>query len=118
MRAWRWDEAIRELQGVRNDPRHHWQALMYLGYCFKGRNNWRLAQRNFEEALQNVPPGEDDKRKELLFQLANGAAEAGDLSHAVELGYELANMEFSYRNIGRLIDEWQTRIQQQQDTQP
>ncbi len=118
MRAWRWDEAIRKLQGVRNDPRHHWQALMYLGYCFKGRNNWRLAQRNFEEALQNLPPGEDDKRKELLFQLANGAAEAGDLSHAVELGYELANMEFSYRNIGRLIDEWQTRIQQQQDTQP
>jgi Flp pilus assembly protein TadD len=118
MRAWRWDEAIRELQSVRNDPRHHWQALMYLGYCFKGRNNWRLAQRNFEEALQNLPPGEDDKRKELLFQLANGAAEAGDFSHAIELGYELANMEFSYRNIGSLIEEWQAHIQRQQDTQP
>jgi tetratricopeptide (TPR) repeat protein len=117
MRAWRWDEAIRELQTVRNDPRHHWQALMYLGYCFKGRNNWRLAQRNFEESLQNLPAGEDDKRKELLFQLANGCAEAGDLSRAIELGYELANMEFSYRNIGHLLDEWQTRLQKQQDTQ-
>jgi len=118
LRAGRYDEAIRELQGVRNDPRHHWQALMYLGYCFKGRNNWRLAQRNFEEALQNVPPGEDDRRKELLFQLAQGSAEAGELNRAIELGYELANMDFSFRNIGRLIDEWQARIQQQQDTQP
>jgi Flp pilus assembly protein TadD len=117
MRAWRWDEAIRELQGVRNDPRHHWQALMYLGYCFKGRNNWRLAQRNFEEALQNLPPGETDRRKELLFQLAHGSAEAGDLSKALELGYELANMDFNYRHIGQLIDKWQSRIQQQQDTQ-
>jgi Flp pilus assembly protein TadD len=118
LRAGRYDEAIRELQGVRNDPRHQWQALMYLGYCFKGRNNWRLAQRNFEEALQNVPAGEDERRKELLFQLAQGAAEVGDLGRAVELGYELANMDFSFRNIGRLLEEWQARIQQQQDTQP
>jgi Flp pilus assembly protein TadD len=118
LRAGRYDEAIRELQSVRNDPRHHWQALMYLGYCFKGRNNWRLAQRNFEESLQNLPAGEDDRRKELLFQLAQGSAEMGDLGRAVELGYELANMDFSYRNIGHLLDEWQTRIQQQQDTQP
>jgi tetratricopeptide (TPR) repeat protein len=118
LRAGRYDEAIHELQGVRNDPRHHWQALMYLGYCFKGRNNWRLAQRNFEESLQNLPAGEDDRRKELLFQLAQGSAEAGDLNRAVELGYELANMDFSFRNIGRHLDEWQSRIQQQEDTQP
>jgi Flp pilus assembly protein TadD len=118
LRSGRYDEAIRELQGVRNDPRHQWQALMYLGYCFKGRNNWRLAQRNFEEALQTLPVGEDDRRKELLFQLAQGSAEAGDLARAVELGYELANMDFTFRNIGRLLDDWQARIQQQQDTQP
>jgi Flp pilus assembly protein TadD len=118
LRSGRYDEAIRELQGVRNDPRHQWQALMYLGYCFKGRNNWRLAQRNFEEALQTLPVGEDDRRKELLFQLAQGSAEAGDLGRAVELGYELANMDFTFRNIGRLLDDWQARMQQQQDTQP
>jgi tetratricopeptide (TPR) repeat protein len=118
LRSGHYDEAIRELQGVRNDPRHHWQALMYLGYCFKGRTNWRLAQKNFEEALQNLPVGEEDRRKELLFQLAHGSAEAGDLGRAVELGYELANIDFSFRNIGRLLDDWQARIQQQQDTQP
>jgi tetratricopeptide (TPR) repeat protein len=105
------DEAIRELQGVRADPRHHWRALMYLGYCFQTRKNWRLAQRNFEEALENLPPGEEAIRKELLFQLAHGAAEAGDLSRALELGYELANRDFSFRDIGRLIDEWQARLQ-------
>ena len=40
------------------------------------------------------------------------------LGRSVELGYELANMDFTFRNIGRLLDEWQSRIQQQQDTQP
>ncbi len=50
--------------------------------------------------------------------MAQGFAEAGDLGRAVELGYELANMDFTFRNIGRLLEEWQTRVQQQQDTQP
>jgi Tfp pilus assembly protein PilF len=106
------DGAITELQAARSDPRQRWRAMLYLGYCFKSRKNWTLAQRNFEEALRNLPPGEDAFRKELLFQLAEGAAEAGDLARAVEFGYELANLDFNYKGIGRLIDEWQARLQQ------
>jgi Tfp pilus assembly protein PilF len=105
------DSAITELQAARSDPRHRWRAMLYLGYCFKSRKNWQLAQRNFEEALQNLPAAEESFRKELLFQLAQGAAETGDLARAVECGYELANLDFGYKNIGRLIDEWQARLQ-------
>ncbi len=111
LRAGQTDEAILELQAARSDPRQRWRALLYLGFCFKSRNNWRLAQRNFEEALQNLPVGEDASRKELLFQLAQGFAEAGDLAKAVDLGYELANLDFGYRDIGRLLDDWQARLQ-------
>ncbi len=105
------DSAITELQAARSDPRQRWRAMLYLGYCFKNRKNWRLAQRNFEEALQNLPSTEASQRKELLFLLADGAAETGDLARAVEFGYELANIDFGYKDIGRLIDEWQTRLQ-------
>jgi Flp pilus assembly protein TadD len=104
------DEAITQLQMARTDPRIHWKALMYLGLCFKSRNNWRLAQRNFEDALRNLPPGENGRRKEILFQLAQGCAESGDVSAAVEWGYELANEDFAYKNIGQLLDQWQTRM--------
>ena len=45
-------------------------------------------------------------------QLAEGAVEAGDLARAVEFGYELANLDFGYKDIGRLLDEWQARLQQ------
>lgn len=112
MRVGQVDEAIRELQQARSDPRLHGAALTYLGYCFKERKNWRLAQRNFEEALQHVPPGDEQLRKDIMFELAKGYADAGDLARAVEQGYELANLDFSYRNIGQLIDEWQARLQQ------
>jgi len=110
LRARQVDEAILELQAARADPRHQWRALLYLGYCFKQRNNWRLAQRNFEEALRTMPPGENDSRKEILFQLAQGCAEAGDLARAIDLGYELADLDFAYRDIGRLLEAWQGRL--------
>jgi tetratricopeptide (TPR) repeat protein len=111
LRAGQIDEAIRALQATRSDPRHHWRSLLYLGYCFKSRNNWRLAQRNFEDALANLPPAEESVRKELLFQLAQGHAEAKDLARAIELGYELANLDYGYRDIGKLLEAWQAAVQ-------
>jgi len=110
LRAGQVEGAIMELQAARSDPRQRWRAMLYLGYCFRTRSNWRLAQRNFEEALQNLPPTEEGTRKELLFCLAQGAAESGDLSRAVDLGYDLANLDFGYRDIGRLVDEWQAQL--------
>jgi tetratricopeptide (TPR) repeat protein len=112
MRAGQLDEAIRELQAARADARLRWQALLYLGHCFKARNNWRLAERNFEEALQHLPAGEVSNRKEVLFELANGLAEAGDLARAVDYANELANLDFTYRDINQLLDDWQQRLQQ------
>jgi Flp pilus assembly protein TadD len=113
LRAGQVDEAIRELQATRADPRNQWRSLLYLGYCFKTRNNWRLAQRNFEEALAALPAVEDAAKKEILFQLASGAADSGDLAKAVDLAHELANLDFAFRDIGRLLDEWQERLQKE-----
>src|SRR5262249_52896027 len=111
LRAGQFDEAIQELQPVRKDERLHWKAALYLGHCFKGRNNWRLAQRNFEEALQHLPKSEEASRKEILYQLAQGCAEAGELLKAVDLGHELANLDYGYRNINHLLDDWQAKLQ-------
>lgn len=111
LKADRVDEAIAELQLARRDERLKWRAALYLGLCFKKRNNWRLAQRNFEEGLTGVPDSEEAVKKELLYQLASGAAENGDLPRAIDLGHELANLDFSFKNIGKLLDEWHDRSQ-------
>src|SRR5262249_14331062 len=101
-----------ELQIARADPRHSWKALMYLGYCFANRQNWRLARRDFQEALQGLPPQEIVARKDILFMLAQSCAEEGDLTEAIELAHELAAIDSSYRDVGQLLDQWQARLQQ------
>jgi tetratricopeptide (TPR) repeat protein len=110
LRASRVEEAIVELQAARKDPRHLWRALMFLGFCFRTVKNWRLAQRNFEEALANIPQSEDAHRKEIMFQLASGHADNGDFVKAVDIATELANLDYVYKDIGHLLEEWQTRL--------
>jgi tetratricopeptide (TPR) repeat protein len=117
LRAGQVDEAIAELQAARADARLSWQTALQLGHCFKARNNWRLARRNFEDALRQLPSSEKDARKEILFQLAQGCAANGELSNAVEVAHELANVDFGYRDIGRLLDEWEERLRQEQPMQ-
>lgn len=104
------DEAIKGLQAIRSDPRHHGRVLFYLGFCFKTRKNWRLAQRNFEEALPALREDDEGLYKEALYLLAVGCAEAGDRDRAVELACELANVDFGYKNIGGLLDQWQAKV--------
>jgi tetratricopeptide (TPR) repeat protein len=106
------DQAIAELQQVKKDPRLGWKAAMHLGVCFKKRNNWRLAQRNLEDALAGVPEGEEAGRKEVLYHLAVGSADDGDLQRALDLGHDLANIDFGYREIGKLLEVWQERLQE------
>jgi tetratricopeptide (TPR) repeat protein len=105
------DEAIRELQAIRTDPRFHGRVLFYLGVGFKQRNNWRLAQRNFEEALPHLDGASDVAlRKEALYQLAVGYAQSGDLPRAVDLACDLVNVDFAYKNISELLDTWQAKV--------
>lgn len=100
------DEAIAEMQAARKDEKTKGKAAKLLGHAFLKRNNWRLAQRNFEEALSLLPENDEESRKDVLFHLANGCAANGDLSRALDLGHELANIDYAYRGIGQLIDQW------------
>jgi tetratricopeptide (TPR) repeat protein len=112
LRAGQSEEAIKELQAVRNEPRFHARALFYLGICFKSRNNWRLAQRNLEEALQHLGAEKDAfLRKEAMYILAVGYADAGELQQAIDLGCDLANLDYNYKDISQLVERWQTKVE-------
>lgn len=102
------DESVAELQKVKRDEKLKGKASLLLGAAFKkkGRSAWPLAQRNFEDALTALPTGDEANRKEALYQFATGSADNGDVGRAMELGHELANLDFGYKNIGKLLDEW------------
>jgi hypothetical protein len=48
-------------------------------------------------------------RKEAMYYLAVGYAETNDFNRALELGSDLANLDFNYKNISTLLDQWQSK---------
>lgn len=106
------DNAIVELQKSRKDPRLAWKAQAALGKCFNAKNNTPLARSNLQEALDSLPKEEDEPRKEILFSLAESFASTGDFAKAVEIGNRIANIDFSYQGIGKLLDEWMLKSRQ------
>jgi hypothetical protein len=44
-----------------------------------------------------------------MFHLATGYAGAGEIDRAIDLGCELANLDYNYKSIGTLIEEWQAK---------
>ena len=101
------DEAIAEFQQARRDDKLKARASLNLGHCFRRKKNDKLAERNFEDALQAAQASEEAVRKEALYQRAMIASEHGDIATAVAFGQELANLDFSYKNIGKLLEEWE-----------
>jgi tetratricopeptide (TPR) repeat protein len=110
-RARRYKDAIPHLQAARAGPAQRVRALLHIAYCFKGLANWDLARRALEDGLKELPREETTLRREFLFELARGAFEHGDLTAAVERGNELAFLDFDYRGIGQLLEEWRGSLQ-------
>jgi tetratricopeptide (TPR) repeat protein len=109
-RAGRLEEAIEEFEELGNTGPYQWRTMLYLGFCYQSRNNWLVAERHFEAALLHLPDEQKALRKELLYQLAAGAADAGDLAKALDLGQGLAALDPDFRNIVSLVREWETRL--------
>jgi predicted Zn-dependent protease len=112
LRAGQLDEAARELQASRADPRFRWRASLSLAGGYKTRNNLRLAQRHFEDALEALPEGEAGARKDVLYELACLHADAGQLAQALDRANQLALLDNDYRDVRARLEEWQARLRQ------
>ena len=91
--------AIQEFQKLRSDPKHKVRVLIHLGLCFIARNNWRLDQKNLEDGLANLTAAEENFRKEVMYLLAVGYSQNNEMQRAIDLGSDLANLDFSYKDI-------------------
>jgi len=107
-KAAQYEEAIEQLQKVRTDPKHKTRVLIYLGFCFKGRNNWNLAKRNFEEAMQApnanrgiVPQGIDAPARLRICRERGSAASRGAGLRTGEHRLQLQEHRRPWSNSGR-----------------
>ncbi len=112
-RAKNFDEAIKALQGARNDPKRKGAVLLELGECFQNIKQYSLALNNYESAIESLTEREEDAKKRALYNAGklakalseskNGAPELRDVAR--KHFTELAGLDFSYKDVADLLKE-------------
>jgi tetratricopeptide (TPR) repeat protein len=100
-----YNEAIRELQSARNDPRKKGPCLLALGQCFQEIKQYPLAMDHYEKAIEEIPDRDAKNKKKALYLAGRLALGISDLEKAEKHLKILAAMDFTYKDVPTLLDK-------------
>jgi tetratricopeptide (TPR) repeat protein len=103
--AGEWNEAIKQFQLARNDPRRKGLCLLALGQCFQQVKQYRLARSSYEEATKEIPDRDADNKKKSLYLLARLLIFLKELDSAEQILTHLAALDFTYKDVSELLDK-------------
>ncbi len=105
MKTKQYAEAIRELQAAKNDPRRKGLCLLVLGECFQQIKQYRLAMSHYQEAVKEIPERDAENRKRAYYLAGRLAMFLGDLPTAEKYLSYLAGLDFTYKDVSKLLDK-------------
>jgi tetratricopeptide (TPR) repeat protein len=97
-------EAIAEFQLAKADVTRKGDCLFTLGQCFEHIKQYKLAMTHYQEAIEELSDTAENK-KEALYLAAKLAIELQDNATAEKYGHQLAAIDFSYKDVGELLDK-------------
>jgi tetratricopeptide (TPR) repeat protein len=96
-------EAITEFQLAKTEVTRKGECLLALGQCFQLIKQAKLAMTHYQDAVVSLPDGEH--KKKALYLAAKLAFELEDYGKSEEYGLQLAAIDFSYKDLGELLDK-------------
>lgn len=103
--AGRIGEAIPEFQKAQNNPNRRIQAMFHLGRCFGHRNMHDLAARTLQNAL-NEKPSMDDEKKAILYELGVTFERMKRKEDAIEQFKNIYEVDVGYRDVAERVDAY------------
>lgn len=97
-------EAIAEFQTAKIDATKKGECLLALGQCFQQIKQYRLAMTHYQESVETLTDAGDNKKK-ALYLATKLAYALEDYEKAEEYGLQLAAIDFSYKDLGELLDK-------------
>lgn len=103
-RAQEYDKAIPLFQEAQKDPKIHLLAMDKMGLCFLLKGWYEDAIDIFQKALNACPTRESPVAKDITYNLARTYEADDQKKEALELYRKLAQLDFSYKDVGQRID--------------
>lgn len=98
------DDAIREFQTSRNEPRFYVQSLTMLGICYMEKGLYPIAIKAFKDALDNIE-AKDESYWGALYDLALAHEKNGDLKIAFDLFTDIYGWNSKFRDVGDRLSQ-------------
>ncbi len=98
------DDAIREFQTSRNDPRFYVKSMTMLGVCYMEKGLYPIAIKAFKEALDNIET-RDESYWGALYDLATAYEKNGDTAKAFELYTDIYSWNSKFRDVGDRLNQ-------------
>ena len=96
-------EAIGEFQLAKPDQSRAGECNLALGQCFQKIKQYKLAMTHYQDAVAILSPGDD--KKKALYLATKLAYALEDYEKAEQYGLQLAAIDFSYKDLGELLDK-------------
>lgn len=96
--------AIGELQKAKVDEGNAGRCLLALGQCFQQIKQYQLASLHYEQAIAKLDP-QSEEMKRALYLGARLALALNNAPKANEFANRLAAIDFSYKDVGDLLDK-------------
>ena len=96
-------EAIAEFQLAKEESIRRGDCLLALGQCFQMIRQYKLAMTHYQEAVSVLELGES--KKKALYLAMKLAFTIEDYDQAELYGHQLAAIDFSYRDLGDMLDQ-------------
>jgi tetratricopeptide (TPR) repeat protein len=104
-RLGKYSEAIEQLQQARNEPKKKAVASLETGECFQQIKRYPLALNSYKEAVESCGVLDEEVKKLALYRAGWLCKGLKDYETAEQFLSELAGMDFSYKDVAKLLDE-------------
>lgn len=104
-RAGKYSEAIQSFQAARDDVRRKALVHLELGECFQKIEQYRLAMKEYEAAVEACGDRDKEVRKLCLYRAGVLGTGLRDLGRAERHLNELAQIDFSYKDVAARLDK-------------
>ncbi len=104
IRDQQYDQAIPLLQEAQKDPKLRLVAMDKIGLCFLLKGWHEDAIDIFQNAINTCQTQESSVAKNIRYNLARTYEDSGQGQEALEIYRKLAQVDFSYKDVGERID--------------
>ncbi len=101
----KFNEAIKQFQLARNDPRRKGLCLLRLGQCFQQIKQNSLAMSHYESAIGEIPDRDAETKKTALYLAGRMAVALEKIDSGEKYLTKLAELDFAYKDVSTLLEK-------------